>query len=191
MYGTNTGWCVVCWKMLHVVRWDLRRVPYSSTLCNSSCIAAFLVYSCSCQTIQTSITELLLIRNSFELILVYSCPVCTSKSSHGCFILCHCHCQALGTCEGLQTLERKTVFMVVEQFLWPLFFQNSSKQSQFLIHAQAVTTMPASLQGLTLFCLCAFSDAKSCWVPRRLISLSFIFTCARLMCCLFLQECNI
>lgn len=103
MYRTNTGWCVICWKMLHVVRWDLRRVPYSSTLCNSSCIAAFLMYRCSCQTIQTSITELLLIRNSFELILVYSCPICTSNSSHGCFTLCHCHCQALGSCEGLQT----------------------------------------------------------------------------------------
>lgn len=98
MYSTNTGWCVICRKMLCIVRRDLRRVPYSSTLCNSSCIAAFLKYGCSCQTISTSATELLIVGNSFELILVYSCPIC----SHGCLILCHCQCQALGSCEGLQ-----------------------------------------------------------------------------------------
>lgn len=61
--------------MVCFIRLDLRRVPCSSTLCNSSCIAAFLKYSCSCQTIQTSIPELLLVRSSFELMLVYSCPI--------------------------------------------------------------------------------------------------------------------
>lgn len=160
---------------------ETSEVPYSSTL-------QFKLYCCileSCTS--TSIKELLLVRNSFELILVYSCCIC----SHGCPILCHCHCQALGSCERLQT------YWGGKQSSWLWRSSHGHCFSRIPQNKASSSYMPRLSQPcqqaykLKWLFLCAFSDAKSCWTPRNLVSLSFIFTCGRIMCCLFLWECNI
>lgn len=83
-------------------------------------------------------------RNSFELIFIYSCSICTPRSSCGCFILQTSVRHVVAVKGGIQPGRETKVFEAVEHLSRPLFFQSSSRQSKLPIYTQTATTMPAA-----------------------------------------------
>lgn len=140
---------VKCYRLLDEAPGNFFRVP--SCEIQVIVLHPWCMYSCSWDSLQTSAKELLF-TNSFELIFIYSCSICTPRSSCGCFILWTSVRHVVAVKGGRQPGKETSLCGCGAALLAVTFLEFLKTEQAPHLHA-GCHSHASSLQGLTLFCL--------------------------------------